>query len=280
MIDQSKPVLILGGEGFVGSHLADRLPKARALDDRSFNKHLFDSTTVKDICADLESDIRGCGLVIHAACRDIRNSMVQPLEDARTNVLGTLNALSVCRKLQVPLFYISSVSVEREVNHYAVSKSAGERYTLMYRQWVPTCVVRLSNVFGPRDTESVVARWLREDEITVVDENATRDFTYVEDTVSGILRAIEVWPAEVVNIGTGVETRLGDLAEWIAKKTGKPIRMMPPREIDNVHRRVVDPRDAEARIGYRAKWNMNDALEHYLGKYDHPSLKATNRFSR
>lgn len=280
MIDSSKPVLILGGEGFVGSNLAERIPGARVLDDRSFNKHLFDRTVVKDIGADLEPEIRGCGLVVHAACRDIRNSMTQPLEDARTNVMGTLNVLTICRRLQVPLFYISSVSVEREVNHYAVSKSAGERYTLMYRQWVPTCVVRLSNVFGPRDTESVIAKWLREDEITVVDENATRDFTYVEDTVTGILRAVEVWPADVVNIGTGRETRLGKLAEWLASRTGKPIRMMPPREIDNVHRRVVDPRDAEARIGYRAKWEIRDALDHYLAHYDNPSLKATNRFMR
>ncbi|RMH56239.1 MAG: NAD-dependent epimerase/dehydratase family protein [Candidatus Hydrogenedentota bacterium] len=254
-------ILILGAEGFVGSHLAERLPQAVLLDDRSLPKARFERTVVGDIRGDIASLIEGKDLVIHAACRDIRHSMTEPMEDADVNVLGTLNVLIACRKFQVPCFYISSVSVTHEVSHYAVSKSAAERYTLMYRAWVPTCVVRLSNVFGPRDTESVIAKWLVQDEITLVDPSATRDFTFIEDTLDGILKAIEAWPEEVVNIGTGVETSLGSLAEWIAKRLGKPIRRMPPREIDNVIRRVVDPEPAQRLIGYRAKWSLEEGLE-------------------
>jgi UDP-glucose 4-epimerase len=272
MRDTSKSTLILGGEGFIGSHLVERIPNSIPVDDRSYHKHEFAKTVVMDISSPgIDELIAGAGLVIHAACRDIRNSMSKPLEDAQTNILGTLNVLIACRRHQVPCFYISSVSVEHEVSHYAVSKSAGERYTMMYRQWVPTAMVRLSNVFGPRDTESVVARWLRDEEITLIAENATRDFTYIEDTVAGILKAIEAWPASVVSIGTGVETPLGQLAEWISKRMEKPVRKIAAREIDNVIRRVVDPAEAERRIGFRANWGIFNGLEDYIRKYDRPA---------
>lgn len=276
MIDFHKPTLVLGGEGFVGSHIVAKIPNARPLDDRSFAKRLSPRTIVKDICSpDMDDLISLAGLVVHAACKDIRNSIRYPMQDAQTNILGTLNVLMACRKHQVPLVYISSVSVQNEVSHYAVSKSAGERYALMYRQWVPTCVVRLSNVFGPGDTESVLARWLREPEVTIIDPTATRDFTYVEDTVDGILKAIETWPTDVVSIGTGIETPLGELAHWLAAKMGKPVREVPKREIDNVHRRVVNPEEAERKIGFRAKWSVRDGLEHYLAHYDHPKVVAS-----
>lgn len=273
MIDFQKPTLVLGGEGFVGSHLVQRIPNARPLDDRSFSKRPHDRTIIKDICSpEMDDLISMAGLVVHAACKDIRNSMRHPLEDARTNIMGTLNVLMACRRHQVPFVYISSVSVQNEVSHYAVSKSAGERYSLMYRQWVPTVVVRLSNVFGPGDTESVIAKWLREDEITLIDAAATRDFTYVEDTVDGILKAIQVWPKDIVSIGTGVEMSLGDLAHWLSEKTGKPVKEMPHREIDNVHRRVVKPEEAEEKIGFRAKWGIREAITEYLKNYDNPRV--------
>ena len=270
MRDEKKPVLVLGGEGFVGSHLVERIPGAIPLDDRSFCKHRFPHTIVKSICDPLDAEIAASGLVIHAACRDIRTSMRAPMEDARVNIEGTLNVLMACRRHQVPILYISSVSVEHEVSHYAVSKSAGERYTRMYRQWVPTAVVRLSNVFGPRDTESVIARWIREPEIALITAEATRDFTYIEDSVAGILRAVEAWPDEPVNICTGVETRLGDLAAWLAKRMSKPVKQLPPREIDNVIQRVVNAEQAAAKIGFRARWSFYQALEEYLAHYDHP----------
>lgn len=273
-IDQSKPVLVLGGEGFVGSHVVEHFPGAVPLDDRSFHKHRYPNTVVLDIASpQIERYIAEARLVIHAACRDIRTSMRLPLEDAQTNILGTLNVLVYCRKHQVPFFYISSVSVESEVSHYAVSKSAGERYCLMYRQWVPTAMVRLSNVFGPRDTESVIGRWLREDEITLIDPSASRDFTYYRDTLDGITKAIETWPDEVVSIGTGVETTLGDLAQWISRRMGKPVKTMPPREIDNVHHRVVQVDEAARIIGYRAQWSLFQGLEDYLSHYDRPALR-------
>lgn len=276
MIDFHKPTLVLGGEGFVGSHLVERIPNARPLDDRSFAKRLHPRTIVKDICSpDMDDLVSLAGLVVHAACKDIRNSIRFPMEDAQTNILGTLNVLMACRKHQVPFVYISSVSVQNEVSHYAVSKSAGERYAMMYRQWVPTCVVRLSNVFGPGDTESVIARWLREPEITLIDSSATRDFTYVEDTVEGIMKAIEAWTPDAVSIGTGIESPLGEVAHWLSEKTGKPVREVPKREIDNVHRRVVRPEEAEQKIGFRAKWDVRAGLEHYLAKYDSPRVVAT-----
>jgi UDP-glucose 4-epimerase len=219
-------VCVIGGEGFVGSHLVERFD-AIPVDNRSRAKHTFSNTVVGDVALPFMSDaivyaIGASDVVIHAACSDIRESMTAPARDARVNIIGTLNVLRTCRNLNTPLLYISSVSIHSEASHYAVSKAAAEKYCLLYRQWIPTCVIRLSNVYGPRDTESVIAKWVSEPEIELIAPDATRDFVYVADAVNAIDEAVRKFPKEILDIGTGVVTRLGDLAEWMSKRRDVP----------------------------------------------------------
>ena len=255
-----KKICVIGGEGFIGSHLVDRF-NAISIDDRSMPKHNFLHTHKLDITMEPIDDIfTDCDLVIHCACSDIRKSITEPERDCLVNALGTLNVLKSCRKLRKSILYISSVSVHSEKSHYAISKFAGEKYTLMYRQWIDTCVIRLSNVFGERDTESVVAKWLTEDKIKLIDADATRDFLYIKDAVVAVEKAIEFFPQKVIDIGTGVETSLGKLALWISSKKNVPIVSESEREIDNVKRRVVDFTQAVKLINFTAKYTVYQGL--------------------
>jgi UDP-glucose 4-epimerase len=258
-------ILVTGGEGFVGSHLIENLNDAVPLDDRSFNKHKFNNTIVADVVSkDIWDIIKKSDLVVHAACRDIRNSIIEPMKDAEVNILGTLNVLRACREFNKPVLYISSVSIHSEASHYALSKAAGERYALFYRQWIKTSVVRLSNVFGPRDAASVIGKWMRNDKITLIEGYQTRDFTYIKDTLNGIKTAIERMPQVIVDIGTGIQTPLKELAEWMSERLNKEIEYIPEREIDNVKKRVVNIEKMRTYLGIKPEWNLYDALEEYI----------------
>jgi UDP-glucose 4-epimerase len=260
--------LIIGAEGFVGSHLRKALPDSVGIDDRSFNKKDREGTVVKSILDDLEPEVKEADVVINAACRDIRRSIDDPISDAQVNILGTLNVLNTCRKHNKKVVFISSVSIHSQASHYAVSKLSGEHYANLYRRWIPTYIVRLSNVFGKGDTESVIGKWIAQDQITLIDPDHTRDFTYVEDSVAGILKVIELEPPEAVEIGTGVETRLGDLADWLSKRLDKPIVQVPEREIDVVKRRRIDDIDKlRTNIDFQPKWELYDALDKCVDDY-------------
>lgn len=260
--------LVAGGEGFVGSHLVRALDNAVALDDRSYNKYFGEKTIIKSILdKDIEDVVKNFDFVINSACHDIRNSISKPIADAENNILGTLNLLKACRKYKIPFLYISSASVHTESNHYSLSKLAGEKYTVLYRQWIPTYVVRLSNVFGKGDTESVIGKWLSQDKITLINPHHTRDFTYIDDSIAGILKIIEKRPFKIYDIGSGVETQLGDLAQWFKKKTGKEIVNMKPREIDNVKERCIDIRSLRNDLDFEPKWDIYQALEFCINDY-------------
>ncbi|MCD4652269.1 MAG: NAD-dependent epimerase/dehydratase family protein, partial [Candidatus Cloacimonetes bacterium] len=206
--------------------------------------------------------------VIHSACRDIRNSMICPVEDSLVNVTGMVNLLSTCRKFNKPILYISSVSVYSEASHYAISKLCGEYYAKFYRQWIPTYIVRLSNVFGKGDGASVIGRWYEQDKITLIDPDHTRDFTFIGDVVEGIKRVIRAKPLDTIDIGTGVETSLGELAKWFSRRTGKPIEMMPKREIDNVEQRSVYEIEKMVKlIEFKPKPNLYEELDKCIDDY-------------
>lgn len=254
--------LITGSEGFIGSHLIDLFPNSIGVDNRASSKVLRDGTVVADISTDnIDSLIEKCDIVIHCACSDIRVSMKDPFLDAQVNVIGTLKLLDACRRLNKPFFYISSVSVHSESSHYAISKRSGERYSLMYRQWIPTSIIRLSNVYGERDTESVMGKWLTESSIKLINPDASRDFVYIKDVMAGINLALKKWPQNIIDLGTGVSFNLGKLAYWIASKRNVEVETIPEREIDNVIHRVVDWIPAQRDLGFRPQYDIYSGLK-------------------
>lgn len=253
--------LITGSEGFIGSHLMDLFPGSIGIDNRSMNKVLRDDTITRDIVTDnFDEFIKESDIVIHCACSDIRTSMHDQFLDAEVNIIGTLNLLSSCRKYKKPFMYISSVSVHTESSHYAISKRSGERYTIMYRQWIPTCIIRLSNVYGDRDTESVIGKWTTEPVIKLINPDASRDFVYIKDAIRGIKLSLEKWPQDIIDIGTGESIDLGNLASMISSIRKVPIETIPAREIDNVIYRHVDWIPAYNKLKFTANYSIKNGL--------------------
>jgi nucleoside-diphosphate-sugar epimerase len=223
-------VLVTGGAGFIGSHLAERLLRdghdVRILDSfatgRRANLAVLDG--VELIEGDIQSyerahtAVRGCEYVLHeAALPSVPRSIQDPLTSAAVNTTGTLNVLLAARDAGVKrVVFASSSSVygaattlpKREdvaalpISPYAVSKLAAEGYCRVFSQiYGLECVaLRYFNVFGPRqDPQSqyaaVVPRFItaaleRRRPVVYGDGEQSRDFTFVENVVAANLLAL------------------------------------------------------------------------------------------
>ncbi|MEK7329607.1 MAG: NAD-dependent epimerase/dehydratase family protein, partial [Candidatus Eisenbacteria bacterium] len=210
-------------------------------------------------------------IVIHAAARNIVVSTRNPREDFETNIGGTLNVLLAARAIGTSrVVYTSSTSVYGNPRYlpineddplslltpYAVSKLAGENYCMAFYESydLPTTAVRYSNIFGPGQDPAnpycgVVAKFLDalfagRAPVIHGDGNQSRDFTFIDDAVEATLLAGTSDRAlgEVFNVGSGVETRVNELAAVLIRLTG--VRVTPAhtdrRDVDNIRRRVVN----------------------------------------
>jgi len=221
-------VLVTGGAGFIGSHVADRYLAAgyavTVLDDLSSGKRENVPPGAEFVHADVGSKearrlLQGGSFTVlnhHAAQMDVRVSVSDPQFDARTNLMGLLNLLEGAREGGVErVVFASSGGVvygesddlphpetapKLPVSPYGVSKLASEYYLAVYAltHGLHTVSLRYANVYGPRQNPhgeaGVVAifgsRVRRGQELTVYgDGGQTRDYVFVGDVVEANLAA-------------------------------------------------------------------------------------------
>ena len=245
------------------------------------------------------SRLREVKAVYHLACLGVRHSLHSPHENHDVNATATLRLLSACRESEVPRFvYVSSSEVYGTArwapmteDHptspctvYGASKLAGECYArACFRTYgYPACVVRPFNTYGPRshhegDSGEVIPKFLLRclaDRPMIVfgDGTQTRDFTYVSDTAAGILLAgnSEASVGETINLGSGQEVSVNDLARTIALVAGRPaagIRHDRPRPGD-VLRLCADISVAREKLGYAPTVSLAEGLKRLLAWYE------------
>jgi UDP-glucose 4-epimerase len=166
---------------------------------------------------------------------------------------------------------------------YGGSKLAGESYArAFFRTYgYPTVVVRPFNTYGPRshhegDSGEVIPKFLLrclagQPMVVFGDGSQSRDFTFVSDTAAGILRAGEHPDAvgETINIGSGSDVTIADLAARIAIETGRPNAQIvhdEPRPGD-VYRLIADISRARALLGFEPRVSMSEGLQRLLQWY-------------
>lgn len=194
--------------------------------------------------------VKGSQVVFHlGALISIPYSYYHPAEVASTNIMGTLNMLLACRDFGVERMVHTSTSevygTARQVpiaeNHplqgqspYSASKIGADKLAeSFYCSFnLPVITVRPFNTFGPRQSAravipTIITQALNCDEIRLGNLDTTRDFTYVSDTVAGFIKAAEVEQGlgQVFNLGTGEEIRIGDLANLVIQKVGRPVKL-------------------------------------------------------
>ena len=219
------------------------------------------------------------------------------------NATATLQLLAAARQADVPRFvYVSSSEVYGGVQStpirgerisedhpafpctvYGGSKLAGESYARAYFRTYgyPTVVVRPFNTYGPRshhegDSGEVIPKFLLRclagrPMVVFGDGSQSRDFTYVSDTAAGILLAGEHPDAvgETINIGSGTDVTIRDLARLVAIEAGRPdavIEHDEPRPGD-VYRLIADVSRARALLGFEPRVSMSEGLQRLLQWY-------------
>jgi NAD dependent epimerase/dehydratase len=299
-------VLVTGGEGFIGSHLVERLVHEGAevrtlVQYNAFGRFGWLDPAVHVEVRVIPGDVRdagrvgeavdGCEVVFHlAALIGIPYSYVAPESYVQVNVEGTSNVALACRTTGVSRLvhtstsetYGSALRVPIDEDHplrpqspYSASKIGGDMMALSY--WhafeLPVAVVRPFNTYGPRQsTRAVIPTILTQlhggaTEIRLGATAPTRDFNYVDDTVSGFLAvaACDRAVGSVVNIGSGREVSIGDLVALLVRTTGSsaevvvdPDRVRPTGS--EVDRLLCDNTRAREWAGWRPEVSLEEGL--------------------
>jgi NAD dependent epimerase/dehydratase len=251
---------VTGGEGFIGSHLVERLVRdghdVRVL---AYYNAFGSRGWLDDIEGDVEivfGDVRdadrvmqtveGCDVVYHlAALIGIPYSYEAPESYVQTNVTGTYNVANACRRHGVGRMvhtstsevYGSAIRVPIDEGHplqpqspYSASKIGGDMMALSFHHAfeLPVAIVRPFNTYGPRQsTRAVIPTILSQllsgaDVIRLGSTTPTRDFNFATDTVAGFVAVAGCDQAigQVVNVGSGTEISIGDLVDKLKAITG------------------------------------------------------------
>jgi NAD dependent epimerase/dehydratase len=235
--------------------------------------------------------MRGCEVVFHlGALIPIPYSYRHPREFVTTNVEGTLNVLEAARRAEPARIVHTSTSEvygtaqtvpidERHRLHpqspYAASKVAADQLALSFQRsfGTPVVVARPFNTYGPRQSAravipTIVTQALSQDVVELGATSPTRDFLYVEDTARGIVRCAEAHgvEGEVINLGTGTEVSIGELAERVMRLLGRDVpvaldqdRLRP--QDSEVERLVADTTKAKDLLGWEPSVELDEGLQ-------------------
>ena len=299
MKDYFMKTLITGGAGFIGSHLVDKLiqkgNKVIVIDNLSTGKKENLNPKVKfykiDICSPKISQIfkiEQPEIVFHFAAQiSVKKSIEDPIEDAKINILGTLNVLENCKKYKVKkIIFASSIGVYGESknlpvkeNHslnpltpYPIAKLTIEKYLNYYKnQGLDFVSLRYANIYGPRQNSEMgeggvvaifINKILKEEKPIIFGSgNQTRDFLYVDNAVEAAILAIKAKPGSIYNVGSNKETSIKNLLKIISKILNKKIEpIFQPFQQGEVIRSRVDYSKIKKELGWQPKYNLEKGL--------------------
>lgn len=234
--------------------------------------------------------VAGTDVVFHlAALVAIPWSYRSPDAYVSTNVVGTMHVLEACRRYDVGrIVHVSTSEVYgtaqyvpiderhplRPQSPYAASKSAADQLMLAYHLTfeTPAVVVRPFNTYGPRQSlravvPTIAAQLIAGTPVRLGSVDPTRDLTFVSDTVDALVRAGHTpgIDGRTIQLGTGREVRIGDLAEMLSRIAGVPLQLVhdpervrpPSSEVDRL---VADNTLARELLGWRPLVGLEDGL--------------------
>ena len=298
-----KRILVTGGAGFIGSEVVSQLIKKNAmvtvLDNFSYGKkqYLPKKKKLKIIKGDITDEkvvsraVKDQEFIIHlAALPFIPDSFHYPANFFNVNANGSVNLLwkSIQSKTVTRFIHISTSEVYGTAQHtpmdenhptvphstYAVSKLAGDRvaFTLHKEHGFPVVIIRPFNSYGPQYTQPYIIPEIMNQllignkELMLGNIDATRDFTYVSDTANAIIRSLDSKKAigEIINVGSGNEISIRDLAFKISKVAKKKIKIRHDESRErpyDVNRLICNNKKASKLLGWKPKINMDQGLK-------------------
>ncbi len=292
-----RTVLVTGGAGFVGSHLADALVPdndVRVLDDLSAGRRRYVPGDAELIEGDVRDDatladaVAGVDLVFHEAAQvSVQRSVEEPAYSHDVNAAATVRLLEAARREDARVVLASSAAVygqpdsvpvhesdpKTPTSPYGIGKLALDHYARTYEDLygLDTVALRYFNIYGPRQGGSgytgVVPAFLDQAHdggpITVEgDGGQTRDFVHVDDVVrANLLAATTDHVGEAFNVGTGDTTSIRELAETVRDAVDPEVAIehLAPRDGD-VRHSCADVGRARERLDFEPSVSLSDGL--------------------
>ncbi len=301
-------IVITGGAGFIGSHLADHLLERKneilVIDNYSTGRRenltphpnltviegtIADTAKIDEIFNEFHPD-----LVIHTAAsyKDPQNWA----EDIRTNVLGSANIVQASQRVGVKrLIYFQTAlcyglhpleqpitlshPIRPEVSSYAISKTAGEQYIVS--SGMDFISFRLANAYGPRNLSGPLPtfyqRLINNKPCFVVDTR--RDFIYIDDVVEVVLLAIEGKGEKgYYHISSGMDYSIKELFNATVKAMGVILKEeveVRPCHPDDAYSILLDPSKTYQDFGWRVSTSLKEGVKRAIGWYKRFGIEQT-----
>jgi UDP-glucose 4-epimerase len=291
--------LVLGGNGFIGSHLVDRLLR------EGHAVHVFDRQPeryrkplkgvvyhIQDFGnrAFLASVLPNMDLVFHLVSTTVpKTSNDDPAFDVMSNVVETIYLLEQCAKEKVKkVVFVSSGgavygtpaalpvpedSPEKPESSYGITKLSIEKYLGLFQRLygLNYVILRPSNPYGerqnPEGDQGVIAVFLgriaKGQAIDVWgDGSNVKDFVYIGDLIEGIFRAaFSDTQSRVFNMGSGIGHSVNDIVRMITEKVGRPVSVnYLPKEKFDVSRISLDITRARKELGWEPGISLDEGL--------------------
>lgn len=233
--------------------------------------------------------------VIHlAAMAGVRNSILNPMLYQEVNCNGTLNILEVMKNHGVnKLIFISSssvyancgekifsedIKVDSSISPYAATKKSCEVMTHVYHKLynIDTIILRLFTVYGPKQRPDLaISKFtnliLNNKPIDMYgDGNTYRDYTYIDDTVNGIISSINYLYNntniyEIINIGSSNPIKLIDMINILGNKLNKEVIINKMNmQLGDVNYTYADITKAKKLLGYTPKISFEEGIDKYV----------------
>lgn len=266
----------------------ENLAKAQESSKFSFMRADITEVSATEIIADYRPEV-----VFHLAAQaDVRVSVANPVFDAEVNVIGTLRVIdgavrggakkiiaaasggTLYGEVSPDLLPISETAPWRPLSPYGISKKVMVDYLRSAQEMsgIETTALALGNVFGPRQDPhgeaGVIAIFFQHYEAGTTPTvfgtgDQTRDFIYVDDVVSAFVAASRnVGTADLINIGTGLETSVNQLVaamNQITQRDVEPVRA--PARLGELDRSVLDIRRASDALQWSPQTSVQQGLE-------------------
>ena len=247
-------------------------------------------------------------VIVHLAARaGVRPSIQDPALYAAVNVLGTTVLLDAARAAKISRLVVASSSsvygndatvpfredepAIHPISPYAATKRAAELMCETYAElcdWMRIISLRFFTVYGPRQRpdlaiHSFTRRILAGEPVPFFgDGTAERDYTYITDTVQGVLGAVDRTRTqaaghEIFNLGESAVTSLSALVELIEQAVGKPARLERlPAQPGDVRRTLADISRARAHLGYAPSVQVSDGIPRFVAWFRESGIGAAS----
>lgn len=294
-------ILVIGGNGFIGSHLVDILVSNRhkvRVFDYSYEKHRKPLNNIDyriyslDNTVELGEALVGIDIVFHLASSSVPStSNIEPTSDVITNIIPTIKLLELMIKTGVDkivyfssggaVYGVPSVIPTPEDHHtdpisaYGIVKVANESYLKLYERLygLKVLIIRPSNPYGPRQghisSQGVISTFLnmiREKKELVVfgNGNETKDYIYITDLVNACYKLCMTNETGTFNIGSGEGVSLNNIISIISDVTKtKPNVRYIDSKIYDVQKIILNISKLSQAIDWRPQISMTNGIKKY-----------------